>query len=474
MSILRPKISVLDREHIDQIYTEAKEILTTQGILMENQDARNLFENLGLNHEGHRYFIPSDLVDKCLESVPHEIILYDREGKEHVKLSEDNINFDPGSSAIYILDEKSGDIRESVSKDYVRFTKIVDQLKHIEIQSTALVYQDVRPETQDWHRLYLALSNGRKPVVTGTFRKESFAIMRELLLACRNSEKDLAEKPLAIFDACPSPPLKWSDLTTQSLLDAAKYMIPSQFVSMPLSGATAPITLIGSITQHCAESLAGVVITQLAKKGAPIIWGGAPSIFDMKYGTTPVGAIETSMINLGDVEMGKFLGLPTHVYMGVSDSKIPDAQAGFETASGALLAGLAGVNVISGPGMLEFLSTQSIEKLLIDNEVAGMVKRLVRGIDDYGSPFAADILKDYDEKESFLSHPTTLKYFRKELFLTSPIINRQGRDLWKKSGSKSVRKRAREMSEKLVEKPPISPINSEMKSALDEIVRKFM
>jgi len=238
--------------------------------------------------------------------------------------------------------------------------------------------------------------------------------MKELLLSCRLSEDDLARKPLAIFDVCPSPPLKWSDLTSQSLIDAAKSMIPSEFVSMPLAGASAPITLIGSITQHSAECLAGVVIGQLAKTGAPLIWGGSPAILDMKQGTTPMGAIETMMINLGDIEMGKFMKMPTHAYMSLSDSKVPDAQAGFEGGMGALLAGLAGINMISGPGMLDFESTQSIEKLVIDNEIAGMVKRLLRGVEDHGTPFASEILKDYDEKEELLSHPTTLKLFRKE------------------------------------------------------------
>ncbi|MFX1310501.1 MAG: trimethylamine methyltransferase family protein, partial [Promethearchaeota archaeon] len=333
----------------------------------------------------------------------------------------------------------------------------------------ALIYQDVPKEAQDWHRLYLALSNCYKPIITGTFRKESFSIMREILLACRLSEEDLARKPLAIFDACPSPPLKWSDLTTQSLIDAAKSMIPSEFVSMPLAGASAPITLIGSITQHCAESLAGIVIAQLTKRGAPLIWGGSPAIFDMKQGTTPMGAIETMMINLGDVEMGKFLNLPTHAYMSLSDSKIPDSQSGFEAGMGALLAGLAGINMISGPGMLDFESTQSIEKLIIDNEIIGMVKRLINGIEDYGSPFASGILKDYEDKEELLSHASTLKYFRKELFLPSPIIDRMTRDSWKEKGSKSTRKRAKEQISKLLDKSSIHPIEESLTKELEKI-----
>ncbi|MHA2122180.1 MAG: trimethylamine methyltransferase family protein [Promethearchaeota archaeon] len=474
MPIIRPQIRVLDEEHKGLILEEAKTILETQGVFIENQQAIAMFDKLGLNHEDKRYFIPSDLIKKCLDTTPDQIKLFDREGEEHIVLKEDQVHFDPGSAAIFILDESTGEIREGKSEDFIRFSKVVEQLKYIDAQSTALIYQDVPKEAQDWHRLYLALSNCHKPIVTGTFRKESFSIMKEMLLACRNSEDDLARKPLAIFDACPSHPLKWSDLTKQYLIDAATSMIPSEFVSMPLAGASAPITLIGSITQHCAECLAGVVIVQLANQGAPLIWGGSPAVFDMRYGTTPMGAIETMMINLGDVEMGKFLKLPTHAYMSLSDSKIPDGQAGFEAGMGAVLAGLAGINMISGPGMLDFESTQSIEKLVIDNEVAGMVKRLINGIEDYGTPFAASILKDYEDKEELLSHPSTLKYFRKELFLPSPIIDRMTRESWKEKGSKSVRKRAKEITLKMLGEPPIKSINDSLAEELKTIADKSL
>ncbi|TFG09592.1 MAG: hypothetical protein EU535_08950, partial [Promethearchaeota archaeon] len=436
--------------------------------------AVELFQKEGLKQINSRVFIPEDLIDRCLQNVPEEIKLYDREGENPLVLSGERVHYDPGSAAILVLDDNTGRIRNAESTDFIRFSKITGHLKYIDAQSTALIYQDVPKNAQDWHRLYLALSYCHKPVITGTFRKESFSIMQELLLACRTSEKSLAHKPLAIFDACPSPPLKWSDLTTQSVIDAAKSMIPSEFVSMPLAGASAPITLLGSITQHCAESLAGVVIAQLARNGAPIIWGGSPAILDMKTGTTPMGAIETMMINLGDVEMGKFLKIPPHDYMSLSDSKVPDSQAGFEAGMGALLAGLAGINMISGPGMLDFESTQSIEKLIIDNEICGMVKRFIRGINDYGMPFASEILKDYDENQELLSHPSTLKLFREELFFPSSVIDRTTRDSWKALGSKSARNRAKEIALKLEKKAALKPIAQDLSKELKRITTNYL
>ncbi|MFX1284098.1 MAG: trimethylamine methyltransferase family protein [Promethearchaeota archaeon] len=476
MTILRPKIELLTDEYIKKIFQEAKSILHTQGVVIENSEAQRLLEEEGVNHEGLSYFIPEDLIDKLRAHVPSEITLFDRNGKEKIHLSTDNIHFDPGSAAIYIQDLKTRNIREALSSDFIMFSRVVEHLTYLDAQSTAIVYSDVPPEAQDWHRLYLALLNCSKPVITGTFRKESFTIMRDLLEVMRTSDRKLEEKPLAIFDACPSPPLMWSDLTTQSVIDAAKSGIPSEFVSMPLAGSTAPISLIGCVTQHTAESLAGLVIAQLAKRKAPIIWGGSPAVFDMKFGTTPMGAIETMMINIADAQMGKFLKLPTHAYMTLSDSKVPDAQAGFEGGMGALLAGLAGINMISGPGMLDFESTQSFEKVVIDNEIAGMVKRLIQGITDHGEPFAQEVLMDYDPSVSLLSHPTTLQLFRKELYIPFlidgfQVINRETRDSWKASGETSARKRAKEIAMKLSKRPNIQPIDDQLKRDLDKIAK---
>ncbi len=237
----------------------------------------------------------------------------------------------------------------------------------------------------DWYRLYLLLLYGRKPIVTGTFAIESFPIMHELLVASAGSAAALAAKPRAVFDVCPSPPLLWSDITCANLIDAARTGVPAELVSMPLMGATGPATVIGSAVQHAAECLSGLTIHQLAKAGSPIVWGGSPASFDMRTGTTPMGAMATMMLDCTYTQIGKAIkpgGLPTHAYLGMSDTKIVDAQTGLETASGAILGALAGVNMMSGPGMMDFESCFSLEKLAIDAEIVGMAKRLVRGVDD--------------------------------------------------------------------------------------------
>jgi trimethylamine--corrinoid protein Co-methyltransferase len=258
----------------------------------------------------------------------------------------------------------------------------------------------------------------------------------------RGSEKALAEKPLTIFSCCPTSPLKWSEVTSQNVVDCARQLIPIEFISMPLSGFMAPVSLVGTLVQHTAETLSGIVISQLANPGAPFLYGGSPAIFDVRYETTPMGAIETMMIDCAYNEIGKFLGLPTQAYISLSDSKQLDAQAGLETGIGATLAALAGINNISGPGMLDFESCQSLEKLVLDNEICGMTVRLLKGIEPKEDFPALPIFQELLKEQHLLISKHTRKYLKSELTFPSRVIDRANRGRWEKEGSLTLGERA--------------------------------
>jgi len=220
--------------------------------------------------------------------------------------------------------------------------------------------------------------------------------------------------------------LNWSEFGSHNLLDLARAGVPAQIVSMPLAGGTAPVTLAGSVTQHAAETLAGITLHQLAGPGSPIVWGGAPAIFDMRTGGAPMGAVETAMLNLACAEVGKHLGLPTHGYLVATDSKFVDAQAGAESARSAMLGALAGINMISGAGMLESLACFSVEKLVIDAESIASAQRLTRGIEARGETLATAMFAQTGLSGEFLKLKETRALFRQEQYLPSPVIDRGG------------------------------------------------
>jgi len=449
---MRPVVKFLDDELVERIVAEARSLLSELGVEIHNPAVLALLSDHGARVEAgkNRAFMSEDIVDIALKTAPNSFALHDVHGRQTHDLSGTNVHFTPGSAAISVLAYDTQDTRPPTTQDYLEYVRVVAQLDHIASQSTALVPADVHPNISDSYRLFLSLMFGEKPVVTGAFTVDALNIMRDLQLVVRGTKEELAARPLTVFSCCPTAPLKWSDVTSQNLVDCAEYSIPVEYVAMPLSGFVAPVTLVGTLVQHTAETLSGIVISQLANPGTPALYGGSPAIFDVRYETTPMGAIETMMIDCAYNEIGKFLGLPTQAYMALSDAKRLDAQAGLESSMGATLAALAGINNVTGPGMLDFESCFSLEKLVVDNEICGMALRLVRGIAPQEDFPALERFQELLNDQHLLISKHTRKYLRAEHYMPGMAIDRANRSRWREEGSRTLRQRAHEEITRLI------------------------
>ena len=471
---MRPMVRFLSDDLISRIIDEAREVLSGLGVEIHNRGVLDLLASHGakVDRDGKHALIPGTLIDLALKTVPDSFKLYDVTGAVACDYSGDNVHFTPGSAAINILDHATGAMRRPLTKDYIDYAKIMKGLRFIAAQSTAFIPGDVHEKISDSYRLFLSLLYCEKPVVTGAFTIESFEVMKNMQVAVRGSEQALMEKPLTVFSCCPTSPLKWSEVTSQNLLDCARYRIPVEFIAMPLSGFMAPVTLTGTLIQHTAETLSGVVIGQLMNPGTPMLYGGSPAIFDMRFETTPMGAVETEMIDCAYSEIGKRLGMPTQAYTAFSDAKQLDAQAGLETAMGATLAALSGVNSISGPGMLDFESCQSLEKLVLDNEICGMVLHMVKGIEPKEDFPSIPRFRELLSEKHLLISKHTRKYLREEFFLPGPVIDRANRARWAGEGSRTLSDRARAEIERLLSQYEPSLLSAEIKKELVKLMER--
>ncbi len=471
---MRPRLQFLAQDTIVRIVAEAYELLGDPGVRVYSPRALSLLAEHGAQVDMQTQLarIPADMARRAVESAPKSFYLYDAEGRPTVHYGGDDVHFDPGSAAIEVLDYGAEHSRPPLTADLVRFVKLVEGLDVLDATSTALVCKDVPQEIADLYRLYLVLRFSRKPVVTGAFAVKTWHVMKDMLVATAGSEPALAEKPIAIFDVCPSPPLTWSEITCENLMDCARYRVPAELVSMPLAGATAPATLLGAIVQHAAECLSGITIHQLVNPGAPIVWGGSPAAFDMRTGSTPMGAIETMMMDCAYAEVGKSLGLPTHAYMGMSEAKVLDAQCGFESGIGAVLGALAGINMISGPGMHDYERCFSLEKLAIDAEIVGMAKRLVKGMVERELPLALDIVRQVGHTGQFLGTRHTRRWFREEQFIPSPVVDRDFRGAWEEKGRLDAAARAHRRVEEVIVNYRPKELKPEVARELEAITRK--
>jgi trimethylamine---corrinoid protein Co-methyltransferase len=465
---MRPRIQLLSAELIERILGEAFQLLSDPGVRVA-EAAVELLQSAGVQMRDGVARLPEALVRQCVASVPREFFLYSRQGEKAVHYGGDDVHFDPGSCCVQVLDRDTLEARPSETRDLVQIVQVTEMLPQFAAQSTAVVCNDADGNIGDLYRLWVVLRHSNKPVVTGSFSAEGLAGMIELLATDRGGREELRRQPRAIFDVCPSPPLNWSEFGSRNLLDLARAGVPAEIVAMPLAGGTAPVTLAGSVTQHAAEELAGITLHQLAGPGAPVVWGGAPAIFDMRTGGAPMGAIETAMLNMACAEVGKHLGLPTHGYLVATDSKLVDAQAGAESARSAMLGALTGINMISGAGMLESLACHSAEKFVLDAESIASAMRLVRGIEAGADTLATGMFAEIGLSGEFLKLKETRALFRKEQHIPSAVIDRGGRGI---EAPRDAFARARGRVDELVSQYEAPMISEEMLRESDRVVER--
>lgn len=450
---------MLANNDVIAIAEDALSLLERVGIAVRDVEARALLLDHGARLDGaDRLRFPADLVRRAVATAPRVVRLFDTRGALTHTIGAGPQYFTPGSSAVSVLDRRGAAARAPTTADYVEYVQVVNGLRHFASQSTAFIPVDVPVAVSDSYRLYLSLLHGEKPVVTGTFSAASLSVMRDLQIAVRGSAADLEARPLAIYTCCPTSPLAWGADACGALIDCARHGLPVEIVPMPLAGFIAPVRLAGTLVQHTAEALSGVVLAQLARPGAPVLYGCAATIFDVRYETTPLGAAEGMLLACGAAQIGRHFNLPTQAYIGLSDAKQLDCQAGLETAMGAALAALGGIDQVAGAGMLDFVNCFSLEKLVVDHEICAMAARLRAGV----APLAGSTIPVVEEllrEGHLLIAADTRRDMREEIALPGPAIDRASRQRWLEDGGRSAVQRASDVVDALVRawQPPQRP-----------------
>jgi trimethylamine--corrinoid protein Co-methyltransferase len=467
---MRPTLNVLEEDLIVRILDEARRILSETGMEIRGASLRQRLLDHGLptDRSGQRVLFPADVVDKAIDTAPSSFTLYDRDGAPHAELGGWNVNFVPGSSGLKILDHRTGRTRLANSTDFVEYVRLADGMEHLGYLATAFsTNRDIEPQVSDAWRLYMTLVNSKRPVASGAFSEHGIPRLARLLRMFRKDAADLAAKPMSVFTITATGNFRYGEDSCQNLLDSVEAGIPIEIVPVTLMGLIAPVTLVGALVFHCVDVLTGLTMAQILRPGHPVLFGGAPATFHMKAASSPMAAIEAQHLDVAYVAIAKYLGLPAQAYMALSDGKELDAQAGGESFSSALLAALAGVNSVAGPGMLDFVLTFSLPKLVFDNEVCGQALhfcREIRPLDDLPSQGLVDHLMN---EGHLITAEQTLEHWPRELYLTDPVIDRTTRDTADKSSGPGLVERAcAEVERRLAAYRPV-----ETDPAVDEAMR---
>jgi len=445
---MRPRLRVVPENLVTPILDEAKRILAEIGIEVRGARLRQRLLEYGLKlartaDDAERVLFPPECVDRAIESAPKSIPLHDRDGRLYTELTGDKVHFVPGSSGLQVLDHRSGETRHSNTRDFIEYVRVADGLKNLGYLATAFSTNDIEPQVSDAWRLYLVLMNSLRPVVSGAFTEHGVPRMAEMMQLFRRDKADLIARPMSIFTVTATGFYRYSEDSCQNLMDCAEFGIPVEIVPVTLMGLIAPVTLVGATVMHVADVLAGVTMAQIIRPGTPVLFGGAPATFHMKTAMSPMAAIETLHLNAAYVEIAKHLQLPTQSYMALSEGKFLDAQAGAETFAGALLAAISGVNSVSGPGMLDYVLTFSLEKLVFDDELCGQALHFCHDFTVMEDLPTVELVRQLLHDKHLLTAPHTLSYWPRELYLPGAVFDRVNRETWLQEGGRSLDQRVK-------------------------------
>ena len=471
---MRPSLSVVEPALVQRVVDEALAVLERVGVQVDDACAIERLDKLGLpvDPASGRLKLPRAAVEQALALAPSALTLHDRDGTPAAVLEGDNVHFVPASSALRVLDRRTQQAREASSDDFVEYVKFADSLKNISYLSTAFIPKDVPQELCDAWRLYLALAHSKRPVVSGAFTAWGVPRMGELMAMFRDGREDLARRPMSIFTCCPNTPLRWGEDPLANVIDCAEWGIPIEVVPVLLLGMISPVSTVGALVLHTAEVLSGLTIAQAVRPGTPVIFGGAPASFHMQFMTNPMTAVEALQLYCGYAQVAKHLRLPCQAYMALSDSKFNDLQAGMETGVGAFLAACAGINSVSGPGMLDYVNCFSLEKLAFDDEVVAHARRFVRPVEVRDDLPTLDLIGELVRDQHLLTAEHTLAHWPQELYLPGPMIDRTNWDQWAEQGSRDWRARAGAVIDDALAAYDVAPLDPQLHAEIRELFRR--
>ncbi|WP_457551938.1 trimethylamine methyltransferase family protein, partial [Desulfobacula sp.] len=410
------------------------------------------------------------MIMEQVAKAPEKIILCGQDPKNDLHLTGDRVHMGTGGAAIKILDPETGSIRSTTLKDLYDVSRLVDQLENIHFLVRPCIPTDIDKADYDINMFYACLSASAKHVMSGVNDEKGLHDIIEMASMIAGGLDKLQKRPFISITACFAiSPLKLCTQSTLIMQEANRNLIPVALSSAPMAGSTSPLTMAGTLAQLHAEQLAGITICQLTRKGAPVLYGGIPGMVNLKTMGYSGGAVECGMMNAAIHQLSNHIKVPNYNSAGLTDSKLPDAQAGFEKAFTALLTSMGGSNYIHhSAGMLESMLTIAHEQFVIDDEIIGNCCTVLKGIDCDVEHLALEVIDSVGPGGNFITAPHTMAHLRTEYYNGNGVTDRKSREKWEEEGSLDTRQRALEIARKLIASPKPSYIPEE----IDKAIRK--
>jgi len=451
-----PRIQKFTNEELNRLHQASMEILRDVGVAFHEQEALEIFQKHGTKVEGKTAFLNEHMVTKALETVPSEFTITARNTENNIKIGGENVVLAPGYGAPYMVTE-TGEQREAIMEDYNNFCKLVQTSEILDLNGFMMVQpSDVAVETSHLDMLLSNMTLCDKVFMGSPLSREAVQDCIEMA----GIVWGVVDKPVMISTISILSPLQFSREMAMALIEFASCGQPIILRGGGILGLSTPVKLGGLLALQNAENLAGITLAQLVNPGTPVVYSTGSYPADMTTGSAATGAPEHPMALSAGLQMAKFYKIPSRGSGAQTDAHFPDMQAGIESTLVLHTAMMNGANFIfSACGILGSSLAMSYEKFLADEELCGMLKRILKTIDLSNEAIDLKSIKEVGIGGEYLTHPKTLKYFKKELFIPG-LMNRQDYDSWNWAGKKRLDEIARQLFYKRLEayeKPEIDP-----------------
>jgi trimethylamine--corrinoid protein Co-methyltransferase len=471
-----PRLNVLSDDQLRLIHRAALDILWRTGVLVKAPSARALLRQAGaaVDEESMICRLPADLVETALKKAPAEFTVYARNPKHNVAVSTKALHYEPMIGRLNCFDYASGQTHRTRLRDVGELVKLADALPSYHLLHSGAIMPQIEgvPIRATHVYGYLESVRNSSKVVKATSRERVMAEdCLRMVAVIAGGEAELRKKPYTFTTDNPVAPLHHDRDQMEGALEFAKWGLPIDVTSEPQAGATSPVTLAGLLAQQTADVVSGIAIIQLANPGNPVWYGTCGSIMDMRVGRIAIGAVEMGLINAASAQLAHFYGIPCRGTAAATDSKLLDFQAGYEKTLVLAMAALGGVNKIFYPGTMEGALTVSKESLVLDDEIAAAVYRILEGIRVEEATLAVEVVNQVGPGGHFLKARHTMQFLTEEHFLPK-LANRQTREKWLEAGGRSMADKAHETVARILAVHKPDPLPAGAEAELERIVRE--
>ena len=448
------KYKPLSDHEIEQIHQTTLDVLENIGMTNPLPQFKEVALEHGCNFTDQgRLCFPRSLVEDVIARAGRNFVMYGRDPKHDVEMSDKKVHLYGGGEAVTILDLGATTYRPSTINDVYDIARVVDYLDNIHSYSRLVVATEFTDLLKtDINTAYASVVGTTKHTALTFASGKHVKPTIEMLEMIAGGEGKFLERPFCHGGGCTVvSPLRYGTDNCEVAVASIEMNAPIWVVIAPQSGATSPTALAGSLVQVFAETLASLLLIDLIKPGHPVVFGPWPFVTDLRTGSFSGGSGEEALMMAASAQISNHYDLASSVGAGMTDSKLPDAQAGYEKGITIAMAALAGCNNVSeSSGMMASLMGCSYESLVIDNDMLGMIMRVVRGIEVNEETLSYRAIKDAVEGEGhFLRDPQTLSLMKTE-YLYPSLADRSTQEEWQNEGSPDIRQRAEKKAREIL------------------------